>query len=419
MAITAHFIDERFILQSFNLQTQHFPEKHSATNIKQELLVCFQDYNVEDKIVSITTDNGANVVADVQQGRWQHYGCYAHTINLIVKDSLQEYETKANTRILEKCRAVVHLFKASTTYSSYLKQAQQSKGMIPKTLKKQVPPRWNSTFIMLESIYKLKDVLPQAYLLKLSNIDEDGTKLKFILQKNVEKRIGKFDYNHNFQLASYLDPRFKHICIPDTELLSLKQRIVSGLKQQEPEEIPDIELTSVEPTASCSTASTITLYSADPDVESCCTDSKVQEQKSKFVCEDININIEIKRYEDLPVIGRYEDPLKWWSTEGLKFPKLKEAAMKHLARPATSVPSERVFSKSGQILSNKRSTKCMCLCIKYSSKKKTEITMEYLGIVELADCDAISLHRKLKNFLEEVGLPFNNLIRLGVDRASN
>ena len=64
-------------------------------------------------------------------------------------------------------------------------------------------------------------------------------------------------------------------------------------------------------------------------------------------------------------------------------------------------------------------TKCMCLCIKYSSKKKTEITMEYLGIVELADCDAISLHRKLKNFLEEVGLPFNNLIRLGVDRASN
>ena len=112
----------------------------------------------------------------------------------------------------------------------------------------------------------------KAYLLKLSNIDEDGTKLKFILQKNVEKRIGKFDYNHNFQLASYLDPRFKHICIPDTELLSLKQRIVSGLKQQEPEEIPDIELTSVEPTASCSTASTITLYSADPDVESCCTD---------------------------------------------------------------------------------------------------------------------------------------------------
>lgn len=68
-----------------------------------------------------------------------------------------------------------------------------------------------------------------------------------------------------------------------------------------------------------------------------------------------NILVEIKRYEDLAPIGRNECPLKWWATEGKKFRNLQMLARKFLGRPATSVPAERVFSKSGEILSAKRS----------------------------------------------------------------
>jgi hypothetical protein len=70
---------------------------------------------------------------------------------------------------------------------------------------------------------------------------------------------------------------------------------------------------------------------------------------------EINLLAEIKRYEDLDPIQRDNCPLEWWATEGQQFPSLKILARKFLARPATSVPAKRLFSKSGEILSARRS----------------------------------------------------------------
>jgi len=44
----------------------------------------------------------------------------------------------------------------------------------------------------------------------------------------------------------------------------------------------------------------------------------------------------------------------WWEQTGkMMFPTLKDLAFKHLAIPATSVPSERLFSAAGDIISSK------------------------------------------------------------------
>ena len=54
-------------------------------------------------------------------------------------------------------------------------------------------------------------------------------------------------------------------------------------------------------------------------------------------------------------INRKRDPVTWWNAEGIRnFPKLFTMATKYLSIPATSVPSERLFSKTGQILSDRR-----------------------------------------------------------------
>ena len=50
-------------------------------------------------------------------------------------------------------------------------------------------------------------------------------------------------------------------------------------------------------------------------------------------------------------IPRTSSPFAWWSGEGKrKFPELYELALKYLSIPASSVPSERVFSTGGEVL---------------------------------------------------------------------
>jgi hypothetical protein len=48
------------------------------------------------------------------------------------------------------------------------------------------------------------------------------------------------------------------------------------------------------------------------------------------------------------------NPLDWWKVNQIRYPKLAKAAKHFLGIPATSVPSERLFSKSGQALTNRR-----------------------------------------------------------------
>jgi len=54
------------------------------------------------------------------------------------------------------------------------------------------------------------------------------------------------------------------------------------------------------------------------------------------------------------LLNRQLDPLKWWSSRKQIYPRLYEIVKRRLCVPATSVPSERVFSKAGLVLNSKR-----------------------------------------------------------------
>ena len=54
--------------------------------------------------------------------------------------------------------------------------------------------------------------------------------------------------------------------------------------------------------------------------------------------------------------GNWNDPLAWWKINEISFPTLAKFAKVHLAIPATSAPSERIFSKAGQVIDQCRSS---------------------------------------------------------------
>ena len=63
---------------------------------------------------------------------------------------------------------------------------------------------------------------------------------------------------------------------------------------------------------------------------------------------------EIKMYFQERPIKQKEDPLFWWRGNASRFPHLAVLAQKYLGTPATSTPSERVFSVAGIVVDKRR-----------------------------------------------------------------
>lgn len=64
--------------------------------------------------------------------------------------------------------------------------------------------------------------------------------------------------------------------------------------------------------------------------------------------------LEVRSYCEEPNIPRTADPLTWWASKVSIYPRLASVMTRKLCIVSMSVPSERVFSKSGQIVSERR-----------------------------------------------------------------
>ena len=63
---------------------------------------------------------------------------------------------------------------------------------------------------------------------------------------------------------------------------------------------------------------------------------------------------EVALYLDERPIKRKEDPIAWWRANANRFPRLAVLARRYLSIPATSTPSERVFSVAGIVVDKRR-----------------------------------------------------------------
>ena len=69
------------------------------------------------------------------------------------------------------------------------------------------------------------------------------------------------------------------------------------------------------------------------------------------------LTIELEAYFDLPRLNTSKvDVLAWWKAQQHSLPLLAECARKYHCIPASSAPSERLFSASGNLVSQKRSS---------------------------------------------------------------
>ncbi|XP_026482483.1 zinc finger BED domain-containing protein 4-like [Ctenocephalides felis] len=66
--------------------------------------------------------------------------------------------------------------------------------------------------------------------------------------------------------------------------------------------------------------------------------------------------VELERYIEEPIVSLHEDPLMWWSSRKLVYPHLYEVVLKRLNIPGNAIPGERIFTKAGSELNERRAS---------------------------------------------------------------
>jgi len=82
-------------------------------------------------------------------------------------------------------------------------------------------------------------------------------------------------------------------------------------------------------------------------------DSKLSQVRS-VIHPDISATLMVRQYVELPHMQRGKNYLDFWKQHKHTFPELYKLQLKYLCIPATSVPSERVFSNAGLLTNTRR-----------------------------------------------------------------
>jgi hypothetical protein len=173
-----------------------------------------------------------------------------------------------------------------------------------------------------------------------SRTDSPAYSLCEKLVEQMNRRFRYMDGNRVIAAATILDPRFKKLPFTDQRAADhIAQHIVAEANRLQENINVNEQLPNSLPPSS-NTSSDWQYF-----------DNLVEESTTSRSNAGISAIIEIDQYLTLPLIRRSDDPLLWWKVNGHLFPGLSQAARKYLGGIATSVPSERLFSKAGELIS--------------------------------------------------------------------
>lgn len=410
MAVTVHFLNENFDLFSLHLDSLILPLEHTSVTLANELNRVLTEWNLKDKLLMVVSDYATNIKTALENELgWKHFTCFVDTINCIVDDGLKE---ETVSYVIRKVKHIVDHFKTNNKATTNLIVYQQNQGTeTPLKLLQDVSTRWNYTFYMLERLILLEEVVTTT--LPLTNLDvashlttddwnvvrelcqilkpfENVTKtasgeeylsaslviplskglnsvyknlmdkpfeecVKTVVKKfykSLDERFGKLENSDILSAATFLDPRFKQIAFRDKVKADLTKKCVINLVAEkfsaQQRSVADEELL---------TKSKQEILINEPENED---DIWAEFDKAVAEYQPVGTSVskaitEVQKYLNCDKLQRKDDPLKWWKENKYMFPMLASVGQERLSAVASSVPCERLFSKAGLCLSERRS----------------------------------------------------------------
>lgn len=413
IAITAHFINEHFDLISVLLECSLMCSTHTSQNLASEIKRIVTDWGIEENILLAVSDNASNIKNAISKGLdLKHLGCFAHTINLVVNEALNVDEISG---LIDKIKTIVAHFKRSCTANEKFMTYQKNIGEKPLKLIQDVATRWNSTYFMLERFTKLETAVRSTVALLdknlpvltaeewkecsqlckvlkpiehvtavisgekycsaslvipltngLQNVCRNLLKKDFTssvmevvkkLQAGLNARLGNVENSATLSVCTFLDPRFKTIAFSNSQASEHTKKIVTSALSTSLANNSATRSEEIDEHHNTAAANLLPAYS-DQDEDELSVwhafDKTVAVTKPKGTPTSRAL-VEIQRYMDADILPRQRSALKWWKDNAQIFPHLSSLARNYLCAMGTSVPCERLFSKAGILLSERRS----------------------------------------------------------------
>ena len=123
LAVTIHFVDKEWVLQSHYLQTVFVPEDHTAENLVPVFQGVLESWGLpENRLACATTDNGTNIVAAMRDLKWNRLLCFGHNLHLAITNSMKS--DNRVTRAIGIAHKIINAFAHSWKKKRDLTQLQ-------------------------------------------------------------------------------------------------------------------------------------------------------------------------------------------------------------------------------------------------------------------------------------------------------
>ncbi|GES86543.1 zinc finger BED domain-containing protein 1-like [Rhizophagus clarus] len=379
LGLTATWINKNFEIMDVLLEISYFPTPHTAKAITEGIKNAMQKWEIENLVVSITTDNGANVVAAIQDlTPIKRLSCAAHTLQLAISKGLKVVEN-----LVSRTKQLINFFSTQKQIEQLIKVQKEIGYEEPLHLIQDISTRWNSLYLAWDRLIFLQyAVLQLSVNLSCSLISEektDGIRLKKIMIKDNEWEL--LD-----ELCNILAPFEKatrdfsgNTYVTLSQMFPIITDLTNSLKPSD------------------------NSYEVLEDSDDNTINSDIVEEESSQI--EVDYTDEITTYFLLPVARENKNPLDWWKSKQEIFPVLSIIARKYLGIPATSVASERLFSDAGNHITAKRSLLDPALLGKMVFLKRNMKTMDHINIfppdLDVENNDYVEDEHELEELLDE------------------
>ncbi|KAK0131747.1 Zinc finger BED domain-containing protein 4 [Merluccius polli] len=415
LSLTVHWFDTHMTPRSAALQAKNFPGSHNSDRISAAIKAMLDEWNIPlNKVHVILRDNARNMEAAMVKMGVRSLGCFAHTLQLVVNEGLLSQRSVSDA--VANGRSIVKHFKKSPLAYSELQGIQVQMQMQPKRLQQDVRTRWNSTYLMIQSLLEQKrvlgayvadfdlpttlttnqwgllektsvvlepfeeltrkissstastaDVIPAITVLKRilsreGEADAGIRTMKKTLLDAVNRRFVNTEQEPLYSIATVLDPRYKDryfrseafaVHAKDALLRELQERELSTTAEESTETLQPAEKA---PRREAETApeQEAEAGAAAPRKSFMEEFEQMQECEDEGAASSSSAEGQLNAYLTEKTIAASDNPYHYWNVNKHRLPVLAATARKYLCAPCTSVESERLFSTVSNIVDEKR-----------------------------------------------------------------
>jgi hypothetical protein len=418
LCVTCHWITSDWKMNKRIIKFLMMESPHNAQAMFNVVLKGIQEWNIEDKLFSITLENAqvnnsmmdllrANLLMKKMlpcEGNLFHVRCGAHVINLVVQYGLRKISS-----IVRNIRESVKYIKSSQARKEKFEEVAVQMGIsTTKQPTLDVSTRWNSTYLMLESAYPFRTVFDELHN-QDSSFNTAPTLEEWERSKVVRKFLETF-YDATVMLSGssyptanlYFHQLWKIKLAMDKEVLNPDQDIAAMVKEMQKKFVqylnisylsfsipvildPRFKYSFVEfrlkkffgahavpkldrvmstirklfseysQASSANSSSTLETDCAQVNTQKDdAFDDWDQYQQTQLRTQSSS---ELDAYLVEHTIPRTNelDILGWWKSNSTLYPVLARMACDVLSTPASTVPSESAFSTGERVVSDFRS----------------------------------------------------------------